>query len=74
MSSTKDPEWGDLHWGMEDGDLWCPGETNTSIRPGWFYHTTEDSHVKSLSKLMDTSWQCLSMALTRELHPRLPSP
>lgn len=57
MSSTKDPEWGDLHFGMEDGDVWCPGETNTSIRPGWFYHTTEDGHVKSLSKLMDTYYK-----------------
>lgn len=42
-----------LHYGAEDGELWVPGETNTSIRPGWFYHKTEDEHVKSLSKLMD---------------------
>lgn len=46
-----------LHYGAEDGELWVPGETNTSIRPGWFYHTTEDHHVKSLSKLMDTYYK-----------------
>ena len=46
-----------LHYGVEDGDVWCPGETNTSIRPGWFYHDTENSHVKSLSKLMDTYYK-----------------
>lgn len=57
MKSDKDPEWGDLHYGIEDGDVWCPGETNTSIRPGWFYHTYEDGHVKSLSKLMDTYYK-----------------
>ena len=34
-----------------------PGETNTSIRPGWFHHFAEDGHVKSLSKLMDTYYK-----------------
>ena len=46
-----------LHYGVEEGDVWCPGETNTSIRPGWFYHETENAHVKSLSKLMDTYYK-----------------
>ena len=46
-----------LHYGVEDGNVWCPGETNTSIRPGWFYHDTENEHVKSLSKLMDTYYK-----------------
>jgi len=46
-----------LHYGVEDGDVWVSGETNTSIRPGWFYHTSEDAHVKSLSKLMQTYYR-----------------
>ena len=46
-----------LHYGVEDGNVWCPGETNTSIRPGWFYHDAENEHVKSLSKLMDTYYK-----------------
>ena len=46
-----------LHYGDENGELWVPGETNTSIRPGWFYHETENEHVKSLSKLMDTYYK-----------------
>ena len=49
--------WPMLHNGLEDGDSWVPGETNTSIRPGWFYHETENEHVKSLSKLMDTYYK-----------------
>ena len=49
--------WHMLHYGLEDGDSWVPGETNTSIRPGWFYHDTENEHVKSLSKLMDTYYK-----------------
>ena len=56
---NKDGEvtWHMLHHGLEDGDSWVPGETNTSIRPGWFYHDTENEHVKSLSKLMETYYK-----------------
>ena len=46
-----------LHYGDENGELWVAGETNTSIRPGWFYHETENENVKSLSKLMDTYYK-----------------
>ena len=56
---NKDGEvtWPMLHFGLENGDSWVPGETNTSIRPGWFYHDTENEHVKSLSKLMETYYK-----------------
>ena len=57
MPGTGDTSYQMLHYGVEDGDVWCPGETNTSIRPGWFYHETENEHVKSLSKLMDTYYK-----------------
>jgi alpha-L-fucosidase len=42
-----------LRFGLENGDSWVPGEVNTSIRPGWFYHKTEDNRVKSLPKILD---------------------
>ena len=57
MYKEGDTDWGMLHFGVESGDAWVPGETNTSIRPGWFYHETENEHVKSLSKLMDTYYK-----------------
>ena len=57
MPSKGDTPYQMLHYGVEDGDVWCPGETNTSIRPGWFYHEAENEHVKSLSKLMDTYYK-----------------
>lgn len=57
MPATGDTPWHMLHYGVENGDVWCPGETNTSIRPGWFYHDAENEHVKSLSKLMDTYYK-----------------
>lgn len=31
---------------------WYPAEVNTSIRPGWFYHASEDSEVRSLDELL----------------------
>ena len=46
-----------LRYGLENGDSWVAAETNTSIRPGWFYHETENENVKSLSKLMDTYYK-----------------
>jgi alpha-L-fucosidase len=44
--------------GVRGGALWWPAETNTSIRPGWFYHADEDSKVRSpenLVRYFDTS-------------------
>lgn len=74
MNSAGDVEWSHLHYGVEDGDVWVPGETNTSIRPGWFYHSTEDNHVKSLSKLMDTYYKSVGRNSTLLLNfPIMPN-
>ncbi|MBO5649202.1 MAG: alpha-L-fucosidase [Clostridia bacterium] len=32
---------------------WRPSETDTSIRPGWFYHSWEDDKVRSVETLID---------------------
>ena len=42
-----------LQYGWEDGDQWTPAECDVSIRPGWFYHETEDSKVKTVDELCD---------------------
>ncbi|MFC2157290.1 alpha-L-fucosidase [Acidobacteriota bacterium] len=50
-----------LQTGHEDGELWLPAEVNTSIRPGWFYHQTEDDKVKPLSRLIDNWFHSVGM-------------
>ena len=42
-----------LGTGSSDGNQWIPAEVDVSIRPGWFYHASEDSLVKSPQKLFD---------------------
>jgi len=42
-----------LNTGSEDGEHWVPAEVNVSIRPGWFYHSYEDSKVKTPEQLFD---------------------
>lgn len=42
----------DVIAGYEGPLVWYPAEVNTSIRPGWFYHSSEDDQVKSLEELL----------------------
>jgi len=42
-----------LNTGDPNGDDWIPGECDVSIRPGWFYHASQDNEVKSLEKLKE---------------------
>lgn len=53
LNATGDVPEDMLRYGVENGDSWVPGEVNTSIRPGWFYHTYEDNRVKTLPQLIN---------------------
>ena len=42
-----------LQDGDPNGSVWRPGETDVSIRPGWFYHPAEDARVKTVDQLVE---------------------
>jgi alpha-L-fucosidase len=39
--------------GTRDGKYWMPAECDVSIRPGWFWHATENSKVKTPEELLE---------------------
>jgi alpha-L-fucosidase len=49
--------------GHLDDLVWYPAEVNTSIRPGWFYHSAEDAAVRTADELFEI-W-CFRSAETR---------
>ena len=63
-----------LHYGLEDGDSWVAAEVNTSIRPEWFYHESENHKVKSVPKLMETYYNSVGRNATLLLNvPVMPN-
>ncbi|WP_333977875.1 alpha-L-fucosidase [Sphingomonas aerolata] len=50
--ANRKPSQADGNAGLRNGPLWWPAETNTSIRPGWFYHADEDAKVKDPKRML----------------------
>jgi alpha-L-fucosidase len=46
-------EWSNELNGTLGGAIYCPAEVNSSIRPGWFWHESENNSVNSVEAL----WQ-----------------
>lgn len=46
-----------LNVGDRQGRTWLPAECDVSIRPGWFYHATEDDKVRTPKNLLDLYFQ-----------------
>jgi alpha-L-fucosidase len=40
---------------------WYPAEVNFSIRPGWFWHASQDNQVKTMSDLMDRYYHSVGL-------------
>jgi alpha-L-fucosidase len=39
--------------GTRNGECWMPAECDVPIRPGWFYHASQDGQVKTPAELLD---------------------
>ena len=51
---ARDEDLGSRQALADEPDLiWYPAEVNTSIRPGWFWHKSENDKVRSLEELID---------------------
>lgn len=74
LNRTGEVTWDMLHFGLETGDAWVPAEVNTSIRPEWFYHPSEDDKVKTVPRLMETYYRSIGRNATLLLNfPIMPN-
>jgi alpha-L-fucosidase len=64
LNATGEVPWNMLHFGLEGGHSWVPAEVNTSIRPEWFYHPSEDGKVKTVPQLLDTYYNSIGRNAT----------
>lgn len=59
---------------MENELIWYPAEVDTSIRPGFFYHESEDHQQKTLSQLKDIYYRSVGGNATLLLNiPPMPN-
>ena len=69
-----------LNRGDRPGSDWVPAECDVSIRPGWFYHASEDAKVKSAATLVDLYYSSvgrggsLLLNLAPDRRGRIPEP
>lgn len=69
-----------LNRGDRSGSHWVPAECDVSIRPGWFYHQSEDRQVKTAPKLVDLYYASvgrggsLLLNLAPDRRGRIPDP
>ncbi|MDO6429747.1 alpha-L-fucosidase [Flavitalea sp. BT771] len=43
--------------GTRNGEYWMPAECDVPLRPGWFYHASQDDQVKTPYQLLDLYYQ-----------------
>ena len=66
-----------LNSGERHGTDWIPAECDVSIRPGWFYHPSEDNRVKTPEQLLDIYYKsvgrgaCLNLNIPPDRRGRI---
>jgi alpha-L-fucosidase len=57
-----------LNRGDRPGSHWVPAECDVSIRPGWFYHQSEDNKVRSAENLLDLYFKSIGRGASFHLN------
>lgn len=59
------------HWlgveGTRNGKYWMPAECDVSLRPGWFYHKSQNGQVKSPYTLLDLYYKSVGRGANLDL-------
>lgn len=64
--------------GTRNGKYWMPAECDVPLRPGWFYHKTEDQQVKTPAQLLELYYKsvgrgaCLDLGINLDTEGRFP--
>ena len=53
--------------GTRNGAYWMPAECDVPLRPGWFYHASQNPQVKSPSELLDLYYQSVGRGADLDL-------
>lgn len=53
--------------GTRNGEFWLPAECDVPLRPGWFYHSSQDLQVKSPYQLLDLYYQSVGRGADLDL-------
>lgn len=53
--------------GTRNGAFWLPAECDVPLRPGWFYHPSQDEQVKSPYQLLDLYYQSVGRGADLDL-------
>lgn len=53
--------------GTRNGKYWIPAECDVPLRPGWFYHATQDPQVKTSAELLDLYFQSVGRGAALDL-------
>jgi alpha-L-fucosidase len=63
--------------GTRNGEYWMPAECDVPLRPGWFYHSSEDGQSKTPYMLLDLYYKsvgrgaCLDLGLAPDKRGRI---
>ncbi|KQR95499.1 hypothetical protein ASG01_06550 [Chryseobacterium sp. Leaf180] len=53
--------------GTRNGKFWMPAECDVPMRPGWFYHESQNSQVKSPYELLDLYYKSVGRGASLDL-------